>query len=104
MSLMKRLLILTCTAIWTLAAGSAGAQFIPPGGSIYNPPLPPLPVPKIEVPAIPKMDALPSQPRVQSAPRASFGDRISRCLDEGAAGGLNLADRATYSRSCANRD
>jgi hypothetical protein len=106
MSLMKRLLILTCTAIWMLVAGGAAAQqSIPPGGSIYNPPLPPPPPPpKIEVPAIPKMDALPSQPRVQSAPRASFGDRISRCLDEGAAGGLNQSDRAAYSRSCANRD
>jgi hypothetical protein len=102
---MTRLSILTCTVIWTLAAGSAGAQTIPPGGSIYNPPLPPPPAsPKIEVPAIPKMDAPPSQPRVQSAPHASFSDRISRCLDEGAAGGLNQGDRATYSRSCANRD
>jgi hypothetical protein len=105
MSLMKRLLILTCTVIWTLAAGSALAQSIPPGGSIYNPPVtPPPPSPKIEVPTIPTIGAAPSQPRVQSAPRGSFSDRISRCLDDGAAAGLNQSDRSAYSRSCANRD
>jgi hypothetical protein len=105
MSVMKRLSIVSCVVIWTLVAGGALAQSIPPGGSIYNPPLPPPPPPPSrEVPAIPKMDAPPSQPRVQSAPRGSFGDRISRCLDEGAAIGLNQADRAAYSRSCANRD
>jgi hypothetical protein len=102
---MKRLSIVSCAVVWTLVAGSAFAQSIPPGGSIYNPPLPPPPPPpRIEVPAIPKMDAPPSQPQVQSAPRGSFGDRISRCLDEGAAIGLNQSDRAAYSRSCANRD
>ena len=102
---MKRLSILTCTVISALAAGSASAQFIPPGGSALNPPLPlPPPPPRIEVPAIPKMDAPPSQPRVQFAPRGSFGDRISRCLSDGAAAGLNQADRAAYSRSCANQD
>jgi hypothetical protein len=101
---MKRLSIVSCVVICTLVAGGALAQ-IPPGGSIYNPPLPPPPPsPSREVPAIPKMDAPPSQPRVQSAPRASFGDRISRCFDEGAAIGLNQSDRGAYARSCANRD
>lgn len=100
---MKRSLILVCSLLWAMGAGSAVAQIIPPGGSIFNPP-PPLapPPPKIYVPAIPKMDALPSGPSVRVAPRTSFGDRVSNCLDEAAAAGLNQADRAAYSRSCAN--
>ncbi|MBR0872809.1 hypothetical protein JQ633_20775 [Bradyrhizobium tropiciagri] len=89
--------------IWTMGAGSALAQFIAPGSSINNPPMPqPPPPPRVYVPEIPKMGALPSRPSVRSAPRTSFGDRVSRCLDEAAAAGLSQADRATYSRSCAN--
>ncbi|MCA6123627.1 hypothetical protein J6500_17240 [Bradyrhizobium sp. WSM 1704] len=99
---MKRSLILVCGLLWAFA-GSALAQVIPPGGSIYNPPVPqPPPPPKVYVPEIPKMDALPSRPSVRVAPRTSFGDRVSSCLDEAAAAGLNQADRAAYSRSCAN--
>ncbi|KJC46343.1 hypothetical protein UP09_12910 [Bradyrhizobium sp. LTSP885] len=99
---MKRSLILNCAVICALSAGSAFAQTIPPGGSLYNPPPPaPPPPPRIYVPEIPKMDAVPTQPSVRSG-RSSFGDRVSRCLDEGAAAGLNQADRSTYSRSCAN--
>jgi hypothetical protein len=87
-----------------LASDPASAQFIPPGSSKFNPPLPaPPPPPKIEVPAIPQMDAPPSQPYVNPAPSTSFGDRISKCLDDAAAAGLDQAGRAAYSRSCANR-
>ena len=86
-----------------MGASAALAQIIAPGGSINNPPLPqPPPPPAIYVPAIPKMGALPSQPRVRSTPRTSFGDRVSGCLNEAAAAGMNQADRASYSRSCAN--
>ena len=100
---MKRSLILVFGLIWAMGAGSAFAQIIPPGGSINNPPMPqPPPPPRVYVPEIPKMDALPSRSSVRSAPRTSFGDRISGCLDEAAAAGLNQADRAAYSRSCAN--
>lgn len=99
---MKQFLILAGMLVW---AGSAVAQTVAPGRSIYDPPLPqPPPPPRIEVPPIPKMDALPSQPRVRSTGRSSFGDRVSRCLDDAAAAGLSQADRAAYSRTCANRD
>jgi hypothetical protein len=99
-----RFAITISVACVLLAPGTASAQFIPPGGSQFNPPLPaPLPPPRIEVPAIPQMDAPPQQPRLNFAPRPSFGDRISRCLDEAAAAGLDPAERAAYSRSCANR-
>lgn len=87
-----------------LATGPALAQFLPPGSSALNPPLPaPSPPPKIEVPAIPQMDAPAPSPYVSPAPNASFGDRIRSCLDAAAAAGLNPADRAAYSRACANR-
>jgi hypothetical protein len=104
---MKRISIVTGAVIWALLSGIAVAQqpFIAPGGSALNPPVPPPPPPpRIEVPAIPKMDAPPQQPSAQITPRGSFSDRISRCLDEGAAAGLDTTQRSAYSRSCANRD
>jgi hypothetical protein len=92
-----------------LAAGNGASaqvmsQVIPPGGSQFNPPLPPPPPPppKIEAPVVPQMDA-PLRQDYKPEPRPSFSDRISRCLDEGAASGLDPSDRAAYSRSCANR-
>jgi hypothetical protein len=101
---MKHLSILTGAAMWLLVAGAALAQqMIPPGGSQFNPPPPPPPPsPRIEVPVVPQMDR-PSAPNVGLAPRASFSDRISRCLDEGAAAGLDPSARSAYSRSCANQ-
>jgi hypothetical protein len=85
-----------------LAGGVASAQIIPPGGSQFNPPLPPPPPPpKIEAPVIPQMDA-PIQQSYAPAPRPSFSDRITTCLDEAAANGLGPGERAAYSRSCAN--
>ncbi len=66
---MKRSLILVCSLLWAMSAGSAVAQIIPPGGSMFNPPPPQVPPPpKIYVPAIPKMDALPIGPSVRSSP------------------------------------
>jgi hypothetical protein len=103
---MKRLSLF----IWTLAvvlltAGGADAQLPNSlvGGSKFNPPLPPPPaVPPITVPKVPQMD-VPSVPISQAVPHRSFSDRVSRCLDEAAASGMNQADRATYSRMCANQ-
>jgi hypothetical protein len=103
---MKHASIIICAVAFALTlASSASAQgiIIPPGGSILNPPLPPAPPPpKIQVPVVPQMDA----PVVQNyapAPRPSFSDRITTCLDEAAASGLGPNARATYSRSCANQ-
>ena len=98
-----RFAIVIGVACVLLAPCTVSAQFIPPGGSQFNPPLPaPPPSPRIEVPAIPKMDAPPQQPTVNAAPRASFGDRIGICLDEAAAAGLGPNERVAYSRNCAN--
>jgi hypothetical protein len=104
---MKRLsIIVLAFAAALIAADAAFAQFIPPGGSQFNPlnaPLPPPPPPpKIEVPVVPQMDAPPRQSYLP-APRPSFGDRITTCLSDGAAAGLGPGDREAYSRNCANR-
>src|SRR5437879_7315597 len=98
-----RILMVICLACALLAPGTASAQFIPPGSSQLNPPLPPPPPPpRIEAPVITQMDA-PIRQDYRPAPRPSFSDRVARCLDEGAAAGLGPNDRAAYSRSCANQ-
>ena len=101
---MKRSLIFVCAMIAALfAANAAFAQVIPPGGSEFNPPLPPPPPPpRIEAPVIPQMDA-PMTQNYAPAPRPSFSDRITTCLDEAAASGLGPSARAAYSRACANQ-
>ena len=102
---MNRLFMITgIFAAVLLATGGASAQVqvIPPGGSRFNPPLPsPPPSPKIEVPKVPQMDAPPSQSYLP-APRPSFGDRVTTCMEEGAAAGFGPGDRDAYSRACAN--
>jgi hypothetical protein len=96
-------LIICAVTAAVLFATSASAQFNPPGGSQFNPPPPrPPPPPKIEAPVIPQMD-VPLSQNYAPAPRASFGDRISSCLDTAAASGLGPNERAAYSRSCANQ-
>ena len=86
-------------------AGPGGfAQTLVPGASplLLPPPPPPPPPPKIEVPKIPQVNALPSY-NYRPAPRPSFGDRFSKCLDDAAGAGLSPADRGTYASMCANR-
>jgi hypothetical protein len=101
---MKRILIIAWFLTGLLAADTSFAQSIVPGSSPLSAPLPaPIPPPKIEVPAIPKMDA-PVTRNYAPAPRPSFSDRVTTCLQEGAAAGYGPNDRATYSRACANRD
>jgi hypothetical protein len=48
------------------------------------------------------MDAPTSQTYLP-APRPSFSDRITGCLDDAAANGLGPSARAAYSRTCANQ-
>lgn len=92
--------------IATLLAGGAALAQSPnglAGGSRFNPPPPPPPPPpSLAVPVVPRMD-VPSPQNVPVVPRTSFHDRIVRCLDEAAAAGLGPADRAAYSRACANQ-
>jgi hypothetical protein len=99
--------LMVAALLLALSGGAANAQSPNSlvGGSLFNPPPPPPPPgPQIEVPEIPRM-GVPSRQigGGQYVPRTSFHDRITRCLEEGAAAGLGPADRAAYSRSCANR-
>jgi hypothetical protein len=99
-----RILAILLLAFVLLPASPACAQVLPPGSSPLSPPLPPPPPPpKIEVPAIPQLDALPSRNYVNPPVANSFGDRVTQCLDDGAAAGLGPNERSTYSRNCANR-
>jgi len=101
---MKRSLKYIGIVIFVLSTGSALAQMIPPGGSLFNPPPPaPPPPPRIEVPAIPKMGELPTRSYVPTAPRQSHGERFRQCLDEATAAGLGPNARTTYARNCATR-
>jgi hypothetical protein len=102
---------LVLTLALLLAAPAASAQFIVPGTnpSLLPPPPERPPPPKIVAPSTPMMrgeseSQLPSLPSPRASTRQSFGDRIRGCLDTGAAAGLDPADRAAYSRSCAARD
>jgi hypothetical protein len=100
---MKHASIVGAVALALVFASAASAQIIPPGGSRFDPPLPsPPPSPKIEVPVVPQLDALP-QPNYAPTPEPSFGERISKCLDDAAASGLGPNERSNYSRNCANR-
>ena len=103
MSFMKKLAIILL-ACALLPASPALAQIIPPGTSPLSPPLPPPPPPpKIEVPKIPKMDEVPSRNYVKPSTKNSYGDRVTKCLDEGAAAGMGPNERSHYSRNCATR-
>ncbi len=102
----RKLRLSTGAAIVLLLTGVSpvSAQGVLPHGSsaLTVPPPPAPPPPKIEVPVVPKMGDLPRQNYVPQA-RPSFGDRVTRCLQDGAAAGLGPNERAAYSRACANR-
>jgi hypothetical protein len=76
---------------------------IPINPNLFAPPPPPIPPPRIEVPKIPKMDQVRTAPKPKVRQRGSFSDRVTRCIEEGAAAGLGPNERAAYSRLCANR-
>lgn len=77
---------------------------IPPGSApLIMPPPPAPPPPRIEVPVVPQLDSPPPSPAARLEKRGSFGRRVAKCLDAAAAAGLDPAERASYSRACANR-
>lgn len=97
-------LIVLGVALALAPCSPATAQLFGPSATPTNPPPPPpLPPPKIDVPAVPKLDAPPQQPKARGSRRGSFGDRVIDCLDRGAAAGMNSGERAAYSRACANQ-
>ncbi|WP_299713988.1 hypothetical protein [Tardiphaga sp.] len=103
MRTMIKYLLKSAVVVALLAAAPATAQILPPGGALLTPPPPPAPPPpSMAIPVVPKLDEMPS-PQNARPSRRSFGDRITDCLQDGAAAGLGPNDRAAYSRSCANR-
>lgn len=95
--------VLAAAAALLICQSASAQTMLPPGASQFSPPPPaPPPPPKIEVPKIPQFGASPTYD-YRPAPRPSFGDRISKCLDDAAAAGMTPGERATYSRSCANQ-
>jgi len=100
--MMRHVVMAIGVCFWlALPVGASAQILVPPPPAMPPPPAPP--PPKIEVPAVPQLDAAPKQPSARLQPRGSFGDRVVRCLDDGAAASLNSGDRASYSRSCANQ-
>jgi hypothetical protein len=117
--------MLVASLMMAMSGRIAHAQIIGPPGTQPVIPFPtappPPPPPRIEVPQVPQMNSpppfalqnttpglvapngKPPRSRLKPARRESYGDRIARCLDEGAAWGLGPNERAAYSRSCANR-
>jgi hypothetical protein len=49
------------------------------------------------------MDETPKRSYAPTTSKKSFGDRVTKCLDDAAASGLGPNERSTYSRNCANR-
>jgi hypothetical protein len=90
--------IIICLAT---ALPASAQDLTSPPPNLLPPPPPPPPPPKLDIPKIPKLDEIPSSPKVQLPQRGSFSDRVSRCIDEGA--GLGPNERAAYTGACANR-
>ncbi len=102
-SMLPHLIIVIALLAGLLPTTPAAAQ-IPPGSAPQIMPPPPAPPPpRIEVPVVPQLDSPPPNPAARLERRGSFGKRVVQCLDAAAAAGLDPAERATYSRACANR-
>lgn len=121
---MRKFLVSLAVCFAFVNARSVSAQIPPaPGTSPVIPfptaPPPPQP-PPITVPQVPQMNSPPKFELQNTTPslveqgvppkrilrqerRPSFSDRIQRCLDQGAAMGLDPNERSAYSRSCATR-
>jgi hypothetical protein len=85
-----------------VGSSNAIAQALPvPGISAPPFPLPP-PSPQIQVPAIPQIGVTPP-PNLAPLPQNSFSDRVTQCLQTGAAGGLTAGSLSAYTGECANQ-
>jgi hypothetical protein len=88
------------TDIAPLHCRASAQTIIPPRGS---PLPPPLPEPKIAPPVVAKMDAPLQQNYAPLSTRPWFSDRITSCLQTGAAAGLGPSDRETLVPATARR-
>ena len=99
---MKHILSLVVSASILAAPLTALAQLAPPPPELQNripAPLPPPPQPPIINGPLGQGPA----PGVYNPPRIdTFGDRVTRCLDQGANSGLSGGKLRSYTRRCAN--
>ena len=104
MHVMRHVSISPFVVVVALLIGQGtSAQSLVPGAAPLSPPPPaPPPPPSMAVPKLPQLDAPPTHD-YKPARRRSFGDRVTKCLDDAAGVGLGPNERAAYSRNCANR-
>ena len=86
---------------WTAGAmAQVMAQVIVPG--INAPPVMPGPTPSITIPPIPQAGVV-SQPMPLPAIQNTFPDRVSACIQNGAASGLSAGSLNAYTGECASQ-
>jgi hypothetical protein len=86
---------------WTAGAmAQVIAQVIVPG--INAPPVIPGPTPSIQIPQIPQA-GVPSQPAPLPALQDTFPDRVSACIQMGAASALSAGGLNAYTGECASQ-
>ena len=118
---MRKLVVVCLLCIAPLGATAFAQIYTTPSGRAVLPPPPaPPPPPAITVPQVPTMNSPPPFALQNTTPgyvqegkppkqvlkpqkRDSFGQRMSRCLDEGAAMGLGPGQRLAYARNCAHQ-
>ena len=101
---MKPIFVSILASVLLLPAASAalGQVIYGPGAAGINAPLPPPPLPgQVRAPIF-EFDGVMPPGDGRGVRRRSFGDRVTRCLEDGAGWGLNPSQRAAYSRACAN--
>jgi hypothetical protein len=92
--------VLICAGLVGATCGQqAIGQVVVPG--INAPPLVSFPSPPIQVPPIPQA-GVSSQPNL-APPQNTFSDRVSTCIQMGAASGLSGASLGAYTGQCANQ-
>ena len=64
---------------------------------------PPPPPPSLAVPQVPKMDAPPAPAPAPRVDRRSFNRRFNDCQSDAVATRLDIGERASYARACANQ-
>jgi hypothetical protein len=78
----------------------AVAQVVVPG--INAPPVIPGPTPSIQIPQIPQA-GVPLQPTPSPMLQDTFPDRVSTCIQTGAASGLSAGSLNAYTGECASQ-
>lgn len=106
-----RSILAIVVAACVLVSQAASAQSLTPGAvppipdlsSRIPPPAPPATVPPVINGPLPfRQDPAPAPQVFTPPPLTTFSDRVSRCAQQGGAGGLGGGDLQSYVRSCAN--